>query len=188
MSLLTMSRSRPCNSTSPTCIGRSSRKPVSTSSTCSWSEQPRSRSRPTPLAKPKGTIGHHVAVLEQTGLIRVVPTEMVRVIEAKYYGRTARTYLIGDKTVAGFDVAPDHFLRTAATEFPAAKTDAAVSPPSTLRHARIPDERAAEWAERLEDLAQGFLAEAREGETTYGLLVAMYPTRRPHLLDIRAGS
>jgi len=127
-------------------------------------------------------------VPEQTGLIRVVRTTMVRIIEAKSYGRTTRTCLIGDKTVAGFDIAPDRFPRTAATEFAAAKTDAAMSPLCGLRHARIPDDRAAEWAERLEDLAQGFLAEAREGETTYGLLVAMYPTRRPHLLDIRAGS
>jgi hypothetical protein len=63
-----------------------------------------------------------------------------------------------------------------------------VSPLSTLRHARIPDERAAEWAGRLEDLAQDFTAEGRGGETTYGLLVAMYPTRRPHLPDTRTGS
>jgi DNA-binding transcriptional ArsR family regulator len=58
------------------------------------------------LTKPKGTIGYHVAVLEQAGLIRVVRTKMVRAIEAKYYGRTARTYLVGDKTAAGFDIAP----------------------------------------------------------------------------------
>lgn len=43
------------------------------------------------LGKPKGTIGHHVSALVAAGLIRVVRTRMVRAIEAKYYGRVART-------------------------------------------------------------------------------------------------
>ncbi|MFZ0624970.1 MAG: winged helix-turn-helix domain-containing protein, partial [Acidimicrobiia bacterium] len=38
------------------------------------------------LGKPKGTVGHHVAVLEQAGLVHVVRTKKVRAIEAKYYG------------------------------------------------------------------------------------------------------
>ena len=135
------------------------------------------------LDKPKGTIGHHVSVLEETGLIRVVRTKMVRAIEAKYYGRTARTYMLGDKTEAGFELAPDHFLTTAAAAYARADKDAPVPPLSTLRFARIPDERADEWVDRLMDLVHEFTAEARGGETTYGLLVAMYPTDRPHLPD-----
>lgn len=135
------------------------------------------------LEKPKGTIGHHVSVLEAAGLIRVVRTEMVRAIEAKYYGRTARTYLIGDKTDPGIGLAPDHFLTAAAAEYANAREEAGVGPLSTLRYARIPDDRADEWQDRLMELVLDFTAEERGGETTYGLLVAMYPTDRPHLPD-----
>jgi DNA-binding transcriptional ArsR family regulator len=134
------------------------------------------------LGKPKGTIGHHVSVLEEAGLIRVVRTKMVRAIEAKYYGRVARTYYLADKSDVGFELAPDHFLQSAASEF-ARVEDPSTGTLSTLRYARIPDDRAEEWVERLVDLAHEFTAEARGGETTYGLLLAMYPTERPHLPD-----
>lgn len=134
------------------------------------------------LDKPKGTIGHHVGALEDAGLIRVVRTEMVRAIEAKYYGRTARTYLIGHGPDTGFDIAPDHFLTTAAAEFVEVQRDEdTYGSISTLRHARIPEDRAEEWVERLSRLAEEFVSQPRGGETTYGLLIAIYPTRRPHL-------
>ena len=135
------------------------------------------------LEKPKGTIGHHVGVLEEAGLIKVVRTKMVRAIEAKYYGRTARTYLLGDKNDPGFGLAPDHFLTAAAAEFVDAPMDDPVGALSTLRYARIPTERADEWTDRLMTLITEFTEEPRGGETTYGLLVAMYPTNRPHLPD-----
>lgn len=139
------------------------------------------------LDKPKGTIGHHVSALEEAGLIRVVRTEMVRAIEAKYYGRVARTYLLADKADVGFELAPDHFLQSAAKEF-AQVNDPEKGAISTLRHARIPDARADEWVERLSELAEEFTAEARGGETTYGLLVAIYPTNWPHLPDVESSS
>lgn len=133
---------------------------------------------------PRGTIGHHVSVLEDNGLIRVVRTKMVRAIEAKYYGRTARTYLLTDLPDAEIDLAPDKFLSKAAQAFAKARElDAEVGPLSTLRHARIPDSKAEEWTERLAELVSEFTAEERGGDTTYGLLVAFYPTDRPHLPD-----
>src|SRR5581483_4074782 len=45
------------------------------------------------LAVPKGTIGHHLKVLESAGLIRVVRTRKVRAMTEKFYGRTARLFL-----------------------------------------------------------------------------------------------
>ena len=136
------------------------------------------------LDKPKGTIGHHVGVLEDAGLIRVVRTEMVRAIEAKYYGRAARTYLIGHGAETGVDLAPDHFLTEAAAEFVEVDRDVdTVGSISTLRHARIPEDRADEWVERLSQLAEEFVSQTRGGDTTYGLLLALYPTARPHLPD-----
>jgi DNA-binding transcriptional ArsR family regulator len=137
---------------------------------------------------PKGTIGHHVGVLETAGLIRLVRTKKVRAIEAKYYGRTARTFLLTPKAETHFGLAPDFFLSTAAAEFARASEDV---PPdeatlimSTLRYARIPDDRAAEWLLRLGELTQEFAADRRGGETTYAMLAALYPTDRPHLPDV----
>jgi DNA-binding transcriptional ArsR family regulator len=139
------------------------------------------------LDRPKGTVGHHVSVLEAAGLIRVVRTQKVRAIEAKYYGRTARTYLLTPDVNADMYAAPDYFLSSAASEF----AKAAANQPeelhesmvSTLRYARIPNERAHEWAVRLGELAHEFVSEPRGGETTFGLLLAVYPTDRPHLPD-----
>ena len=139
------------------------------------------------LDKPKGTIGHHVSALEEARLIRVVRTEMVRAIEAKYYGRVARTYLLADKADVGFELAPDHFLHSAAAEF-AQVQDLSRATMSTLRHVRIPDGRAREWVERLGDLSDEFTSETRGGETTYGLLLALYPTDRPHLREKEDGA
>jgi len=45
------------------------------------------------LGIPKGTVGHHLKVLEQAGLIRVVRTRKVRALTEKFYGRTARLFL-----------------------------------------------------------------------------------------------
>jgi DNA-binding transcriptional ArsR family regulator len=139
---------------------------------------------------PKGTIGHHIGVLEETGLIRVVRTKKVRAIEAKYYGRTARTFILTSKVDSGIEISPDFFITTAAAEF-AESTDArpedVETTMSTLRYARIPDDVAAEWVLRLGELTHEFTAERGGGETTYGMLVAFYPTNRPHLPDIESG-
>jgi DNA-binding transcriptional ArsR family regulator len=45
------------------------------------------------LSIPKGTVGHHLKVLEAAGLIKVVRTRKVRAVTEKFYGRTARLFL-----------------------------------------------------------------------------------------------
>ena len=138
------------------------------------------------LSKPKGTVGHHIQVMEEAGLIRVVRTKKVRAIEAKYYGRVARTFLLTSR-VSDVDVgiSPDFFLTSAAADFAKAAFDHDDEMPmmSSLRYARIPEDRAQEWVGRLSEVTQEFVAEERGGETTYGMLVAFYPTDRPHLPD-----
>lgn len=47
----------------------------------------------TKLGLPKGTVGHHLKVLEKAGLIQVVRTRQVRAMTEKLYGRTARLFL-----------------------------------------------------------------------------------------------
>lgn len=137
------------------------------------------------LDRPKGTIGYHLGVLEEAGLITVVRTEKVRAIEAKYYGRTARTFDLSGIAEAGIE--PNVMMATAAAEIASAKEqfppDAGLPGLSTVRYARIPQDRAAEWAERLTGLIEEFITAPRAGDLVYGLAVALYPTTRPHLPD-----
>jgi DNA-binding transcriptional ArsR family regulator len=42
----------------------------------------------------KGTVGHHLKVLEEAGLIRVVRTRRVRAVTERFYGRVARLFVI----------------------------------------------------------------------------------------------
>jgi predicted ArsR family transcriptional regulator len=46
------------------------------------------------LGSPKGTVGHHLKVLEREKLIRVVRTRKVRALTEKYYGRVARLFVL----------------------------------------------------------------------------------------------
>jgi DNA-binding transcriptional ArsR family regulator len=46
------------------------------------------------LELPKGTVGHHLKVLEQADLVRVVRTRKVRALTEKYYGRVARLFVL----------------------------------------------------------------------------------------------
>jgi DNA-binding transcriptional ArsR family regulator len=48
----------------------------------------------TALESPKGTVGHHLKVLETAGLVRVVRTRKVRALTEKYYGRVARLFVL----------------------------------------------------------------------------------------------
>jgi DNA-binding transcriptional ArsR family regulator len=47
------------------------------------------------LGEPRGTIGHHLKVLEAAGLVRVVRTRRVRGGTEHWYGRTAATLRFG---------------------------------------------------------------------------------------------
>src|SRR5215468_11384355 len=49
----------------------------------------------TAVRRPKSTVAHHVNVLVEAGLLRVVRTRRVRAIEERYYGRTARLFRVG---------------------------------------------------------------------------------------------
>jgi DNA-binding transcriptional ArsR family regulator len=131
------------------------------------------------LGRPKGTIGYHVNVLADVGLIHVVRTKRVRAVEAKYYGRRARVFLfqaIGEATHRDEQV-----LATAAAEVAAIPPDSPLPSTVNVRYARIPVERAAEWRGRLEDLITEFAAQPRAGDVTFGLVAGIYPTDRPAL-------
>jgi DNA-binding transcriptional ArsR family regulator len=131
------------------------------------------------LDKPKGTVGHHLKALEEAGLIAVVRTRQVRAITEKYYGRLARTYVFPNLDEGGSE---DHGLVSDMMQEwrEPAEGEAAVF---TLRHARIPHERAEEFALEVVRIAEEFAAQERGGETVYGFVAGVYPTDRPSLKE-----
>ncbi|MCW3158767.1 winged helix-turn-helix domain-containing protein [Micropruina sonneratiae] len=132
------------------------------------------------LGKPKGTIGHHLKVLAEAGLVRVVRTKRVRALEAKYYGRTARVFWYDRAHEAVGDEA--RVLATAASQITTAPDEGVVKA-ANVRHARIPLERAHEWQRRMQELLLEFMAEPPAGDLTYALVFGLYPTPRPPLPD-----
>jgi DNA-binding transcriptional ArsR family regulator len=68
------------------------------------------------LSVPKGTVGHHLKVLESAGLIRVVRTRKVRAVTEKFYGRTARLFLYQSEDPADGRAISAVTLRQAANE------------------------------------------------------------------------
>ena len=125
--------------------------------------------------RPRGSVAHHVDVLVEAGLLQVVRTRRVRAIEERFYGRTGRTIMFPDGAVVGGDQLP--FLSDARREF---DLDAPDGTPQGMsyRRARIPADRAAEFVDRLLDLALEFASAPRGGDREYGLLVGLFPTNR----------
>lgn len=121
----------------------------------------------------KGTVAHHVNVLVDTGLLKVVRTRKVRAIEERFYGRVARTIHFPG---------PDHggpsFLDDARAEHDPDGHAAGAVEATTLRHVRIPRERAEQWEQRLMELALEFSREPRGGDVEYALLISLFPTKR----------
>ena len=131
--------------------------------------------------RPKSTVAYHVNVLAAAGMLRVVRTRKVRAIEERFYGRTARIFYVG--VVQPGDRPPsisNHLSVAAAESIPAHDAD---DLRAIIRHARIPRERAAEFWERVFDLIHEFTQLPRGGDTVYGFVAGLYPTRYPTLPD-----
>jgi DNA-binding transcriptional ArsR family regulator len=122
------------------------------------------------LGQPKGTVGHHVKVLEEAKLIRVVRTRKVRAMTERYYGRLARLYRIVADDAEPYDPAGMGalMLRQAADEVaPDAGKD---DDPSSLVvvHAR--------FTQRLEELASDFQSADEDDERVFGFVAGVYAT------------
>src|SRR4051794_21423664 len=126
------------------------------------------------LELPKGTVGHHVKVLEKAGLIRVVRTRQVRALTERYYGRTARLFLFKSTEEEGEgvrDVAAASLRRAAEEMLPLDDDDRTTF---AFLRARLSPRDARRFGRRLEKLADDFrAADDAEGEP-YGLAVAQY--------------
>src|ERR687889_371445 len=114
--------------------------------------------------RPKSTVGYHVNLLVDAGLLRVVRTRRVRAIEERFYGRVARTLYIGvlsrpeDKQV----VAAINGIAEAAAESAAAH--AADELRCLLLHARIPIEEVRNFWAEVQEVARRFAQIPRLGD------------------------
>ena len=134
----------------------------------------------TVLETPKGTVGHHLKVLESAGLIRVVRTRKVRALTEKYYGRVARLFVLkGDEGVPDElkgGVLAATMLRQAADEVIAGggENDA-----SAFIHVRLTPASRRRFENRLNRLiADMQLADETEG-THHGLAFALFHAPTP---------
>ena len=142
----------------------------------------------TALGRPKSTVAHHVGVLVDTGMLRVVRTRRVRAIDERYYGRTARTFMVGVVSRPGDAPLAVHAnaLSVAAAESVAAHEADTLS--SILRHARISRDQAREFWDRVISLSEEFAQLPRSGETVYGFAAGIYPSEHPTLPEADAAS
>ena len=133
------------------------------------------------LDKPKGTVGSHLKVLEDAGLVRVVRTRPVRAMTEKYYGRTGRTVVYkgqpGDTKLFMLQEAMDEALLD----------EESALPMFTIRRVRLDEKSAVEFSQRVLELAEEFVAMPRTGDTVYGFIAGVYPTDHPVLPDAGEG-
>jgi DNA-binding transcriptional ArsR family regulator len=135
------------------------------------------------VGRPKSTVAHHVNVLVDAGMLRVVRTRRVRAIDERFYGRTARLFRVGAVDRPGGAApffAPNALTRAGAEADPAHQADVLAA---AVRHARISDDQARQFWERVVALAQEFVRLPRAGDTTYGFAVGLYPIEHPTLPD-----
>ncbi len=132
------------------------------------------------LARPKGTVAHHVKVLAEAGLLRVVRTRRVRAIEERFYGRTARLFSVAIER-AGDDAVPRDFndFEVAARESGPAFDKGKLW--GFIRHARISEAQVSAFWERMAELVTEFDRLPRTGRTVYGFAIGVYPTDHPVL-------
>ncbi len=104
------------------------------------------------LSVPKGTVGHHLKVLEKAGLIRVVRTRKVRAMTEKFYGRTARLFLYQAEDPEDGRAISTTTLRQAANEVERAARVTGFG----LVRARLTDKDVARFERRAQKLFDDF--------------------------------
>jgi DNA-binding transcriptional ArsR family regulator len=134
----------------------------------------------TALDRPKSTVAHHVKVLAEAGLVRVVRTRRVRAIDERFYGRTARMFYVSIARHDAEEVPRDfNDFEVAAAESADAFRDGKLW--GFIRHARITEAQAGAFWERMTELVAEFDTLPRSGDTVYGFAIGVYPTDQPTL-------
>ena len=126
------------------------------------------------LGAAKGTIGHHVRVLESAGLIRLAETTRVRGVTEKRYLRVARQFRLPETDEDGAEADTANLpIRAALAE---ARPSRGKSDPSTsfVVRARMPAERAKRFADLIKQIAEEFADGAPGTGETFGFVGAIY--------------
>jgi DNA-binding transcriptional ArsR family regulator len=127
------------------------------------------------LGLPKGTVGHHLKVLEKAGLIRVVRTRRVRAVTEMYYGRVARLFVIKSSEPLFEGLGPNAFAAQGfwRTADELANSAGVVSFASLC--VRLSEADARRFKRRLDRLVDDFRAgETADGEP-HALVFCLYP-------------
>ena len=122
------------------------------------------------LGLPKGTVGHHLKVLEAAGLIRVVRTRKVRAVTEKFYGRTARLFLYQAEDPADGRAISASTLRQAGAEVESAADVTSFG----LVRARLTQKDVCRLERRLEKLLKDFRAADTPGEREWSLTAGFW--------------
>ncbi len=142
-----------------------------------------------------GTIGHHLQVLEDAGLVQVVARRLVHGIVAKYYTRAARVFFMEfPSEVMGADSINVELLTDARNEL--AEALGTIGEQAILDggfpHARLSVERAQFYQQRLASLLDEFISEPPDpGGQVYAFSVALFlapPTLQVASLEGEDGS
>ncbi|MDF2694328.1 MAG: Regulatory protein arsR family [Labilithrix sp.] len=134
-----------------------------------WSTQQLARE----LDVPKGTIGHHLKVLERARLIRVVHTRQVRAVTEKFYGRVARLFLFQAEEPADARALGASALRDAAFQLERAPEGAGFG----FVLSRLSAAQLKRFDRRLEKLIEDFREADAPGGTPYRLALAFWKVR-----------
>ncbi|MEV6851838.1 helix-turn-helix domain-containing protein [Actinoplanes sp. NPDC051411] len=122
------------------------------------------------LGVAKGTVGYHVKLLEEAGLVRVAHVRQVRGGTEQYYEPTSQRLRIAAPAPGGGGVGV-HGARAAMLPADEGAPDVTI-----LRHVRLGAAQARALAATLERFANGDeMAEQESGET-YGVLLSLYRT------------
>jgi DNA-binding transcriptional ArsR family regulator len=125
---------------------------------------------------PKGTVGHHVKVLEDVGLIHVIGTRRVRAVTEKYYGRVARLFLFEGEEAP--DAVPP--LGAAALRQAADEVEHAALTNFGLVRARLAPADARRFERRLKRLVDDFRAKDSGEGPLVSLVAATWYSEPPY--------
>jgi DNA-binding transcriptional ArsR family regulator len=125
------------------------------------------------LGMAKGTIGHHVRVLESAGLIRLAETKRVRGVTEKRYLRVARQFRLPETDEDGAD--PDVGMLPIRSALAEARPSRGKEPSmSIVVRARMPAARAKRFAALINQIAAEFADGAPGTGETFGLVGGIY--------------
>jgi DNA-binding transcriptional ArsR family regulator len=127
------------------------------------------------LTSTKGTVGYHLKVLLDAGLVRIAHTRTVRGGTEQYYEPTAPSLRIAPAVPDG----GAFLVRAALGEMLPARPGA--PDVTVLRHLRLSSVQARELARELEHRATS--AAGDEAGESYGLLLSLYRADVPRLPD-----